>query len=240
MPKKFQRARSEEQRAARRQAILDTAADMLAEMPVAQVSLNELSRRVCLAKSNVLRYFESREDVLLELLGSATRELVAHLEVALAEAVDPAPPGERADRLAGCVARALADRPVLCDLVSAQAAVLERNISPQVAGQFKREAIANATALAGLIAANLPELGERDAFRFVAGTVMVTGSVWAHAQPSAAMLAAYEEDPSLAVLRLDFEETLRETLEVLLSGLLARAERTGLRSLVVEKRSEES
>ena len=41
---------------------------MLEEMPVAEVSLNELSRRVGLAKSNVLRYFESREAVLLELL----------------------------------------------------------------------------------------------------------------------------------------------------------------------------
>ena len=30
-------------------------------MPVAELSLNELSRRVGLAKSNVLRYFESRE-----------------------------------------------------------------------------------------------------------------------------------------------------------------------------------
>src|SRR5262249_61986031 len=69
----FQRARSEEQRAARRQAILGTAAAMLAEMPVAQVTLNELSRRAGLAKSNVLRYFESREAVLLELLDAAWR-----------------------------------------------------------------------------------------------------------------------------------------------------------------------
>ena len=62
----FQRARSEEQREARRQAILGAAAAMLAEMPVAEITLNELSRRVGLAKSNVLRYFESREAVLLE------------------------------------------------------------------------------------------------------------------------------------------------------------------------------
>ncbi|MBP0933095.1 TetR family transcriptional regulator [Streptomyces goshikiensis] len=239
MPQKFQRARSEEQRAARREAILDTAADMLAEMPVAQVSLNELSRRVGLAKSNVLRYFESREDVLLELLGSATRELVGHLETALAEAAGPAEPAGRADRLAARVARALADRPVLCDLISAQAAVLERNVSPQVAAQFKRAAIANATALAGLVATHLPELGQEDAFRFVAATVMVTGSVWAHAQPCAAMLTVYEEDPALAVFRLDFEDTLRETLEVLLSGLLARAERARLGSWAVGEPSEE-
>ncbi|MFD8983477.1 TetR family transcriptional regulator [Streptomyces sp. NPDC059564] len=229
-PTNFQRARSEEQRAARRRAILDTAAAMLAEMPVAQVSLNELSRRVGLAKSNVLRYFESREEVLLELLNLATRELVDGLDGALAEALEGAPPAARPDRVAGCVARELAARPVLCDLISAQAAVLERNISPEVAARYKHAAIAGATALASLIADRLPELRREDAFRFVAGTVIVAGSVWAHARPSAAMLAAYAADPALAVLCLDFEDTLRETLEVLLSGLLARARDAGLGS----------
>ena len=38
--------------------------------------------------------------------------------------------------------------------------------------------------------------------------------MWAHAQPSAALLAAYEADPA-AVLRTDFTATLREVLEVL-------------------------
>jgi hypothetical protein len=37
------------------------------------------------------------------------------------------------------------------------------------------------------------------------------------------MLAAYEADPELAVLRLDFTETLREVLEVMSAGLLARS-----------------
>ena len=75
----FQRARSDEQRALRSQAILDTAAAMLEEMPVADISLNELSRRVGLAKSNVLRYFDSREAVLLELLGGLVHGWVQHL-----------------------------------------------------------------------------------------------------------------------------------------------------------------
>jgi hypothetical protein len=37
------------------------------------------------------------------------------------------------------------------------------------------------------------------------------------------MLAAYEADPSLAALRLDFEPALREFLEVFISGTLTRA-----------------
>nr|WP_046496335.1 TetR family transcriptional regulator [Streptomyces odonnellii] len=222
----FQRARSDEQRAVRRQAILDTAAAMLTEMPVAQVSLNELSRRVCLAKSNVLRYFESREAVLLELLDAAMSEWLADLDEVLTGAVDAdAPLPERGDQLAAALAASLADRPVLCDLVGAQAAVLERNVSPQVAAGYKRAAIAQIGVLTGLLRARLPELTEHDAVRFGGAVLLTTGAVWVHAQPSAAMLEAYEADPSLAAMRLDFTTTLREMFEVLLTGLLTRAAR---------------
>lgn len=54
---------------------------------------------------------------------------------------------------------------------------------------------------------------------------MTTGAIWTHAQPSAAMLAVYDADPALAAMRIDFAATLREVLEVVLSGLLARASR---------------
>jgi AcrR family transcriptional regulator len=219
----FKRARSEEQRAQRRQAILDTAAAMLAETPVAQVSLNELSRRVCLAKSNVLRYFESREAVLLELLDAATNAWLTELRGALRESVASIEGVEsRTDQVAATIASTLAARPVLCDLVSAQAAVLEHNVSPTVAAQYKRAAIASAGRLRDLVLDHIPELGADDAFRFTAGAIMVTGAVWAHARPSAAMLTVYESNPELAALRIDFADTLRQVLEVLLSGLLAR------------------
>ena len=224
MANTFQRARSEEQRAVRRKAILDTTAAMLGEMPVAQVSLNELSRRVGLAKSNVLRYFESREAVLLELLATASQEMLEHLDVTLPEAVDAdAPVTERADRLAAVMTDAFAERPVLCDLISAQAAVLERNVSTEVAAQYKRSSIAHVFALAQRVRTHVPELDERDGVRFVAAALMVVTAAWPHAHPSPAVLAVYESDPELAVLRLDFATVLRESLEVLLSGLLARA-----------------
>jgi AcrR family transcriptional regulator len=219
----FQRARSEEQREARRQAILGAAAAMLAEMPVAEVTLNELSRRAGLAKSNVLRYFESREAVLLELLDSAWQDWLARLDAELADAVVAGDPvASRADQLAAAVAASLAARPMLCDLISAQAAVLERNVSPQVAAQYKRASIAGISALGALLLRSVPELGEPDAFRLAGAAVMTTAALWPHTQPSAAMLAAYAADPALAAMRLDFTATLREVLEVLTAGLLAR------------------
>ena len=220
----FQRARSEEQRQLRRRAILDAAAAMLAEMPVAQVTLNELSRRVGLAKSNVLRYFESREAVLLELLDSAWQEWLTQVEADLPTALDAgAPAAGRADQLAAVLAGSLAARPVLCDLLSAQAAVLERNVSPEIALQYKRAALADVTRLGRLIHRHLRELAGHDAERLAAGTVLVAGALWVHAQPSAAVLAAYEADPAVAVFRTDFTATLREVIEVLTAGLLARS-----------------
>jgi len=222
----FQRARSEEQREARRQTILGAATAMLAETPVAEVTLNELSRRAGLAKSNVLRYFESREAVLLELLDSAWQDWLVQLDGDLQAAVDVAAPATgRSCQLAAALAASLASRPMLCDLISAQAAVLERNVSPQVAAQYKRASIAAITALGILMLGCVPELGEQDAIRLAGVTVMMTGALWPHTQPSAAMLAAYAAEPDLAAMRLDFRATLSEVVQVMTAGLLARSSR---------------
>jgi AcrR family transcriptional regulator len=221
----FQRARSEEQRAVRRQAILCTAEAMLGEMPVAAISLNELSRRVGLAKSNVLRYFESREAVLLELLDAAWREWLDVLASELPGDADAGPAAERIEQVAAVLARTLTARPMLCELGSASAAVLERNVSADVAVRFKRAALADTEALGRLVRDVLPELSELAAQRFAGTTVLVAGSLWAYTQPSAAMLAAYEKDPALAAMRLHFGEALRELLATLLAGLVARPPR---------------
>src|SRR5438552_3414677 len=138
----FQRARSDEQREVRRQAILAVARDMVAEMPVADISLNELSRRVGLAKSNVLRYFDSREAILLELLDRAGRAWLDRLAREL-PARSRSSASARAERLAVTIATSLvADRP-LCELISVSAAVLERNVSPDVARRYKMATMAN-------------------------------------------------------------------------------------------------
>lgn len=219
----FQRARSAEQRAERRRAILATAAAMLAELPVAQLSLNELSRRVGLAKSNVLNYFDSREAVLLELLDAETRDWLDQLNQELTATIDPAAPvDDRAARLADAIVSTLDSRPMLCALISAQAAVLEHNVSVEVATEFKRSTIASYGVLIQHVLGRVPELGEEGAARFIAASVMLTGAIWTHSHPSAAILAAYAADPSLAIFRLEFAPGLRAALQTLLTGALPR------------------
>ncbi|MDX6524592.1 MAG: hypothetical protein QOI43_103, partial [Gaiellales bacterium] len=59
----YQRARSAEHKEERREAILAAARELAAERSVREVSLGDIARRVGLAKSNVLRYYETREEV---------------------------------------------------------------------------------------------------------------------------------------------------------------------------------
>ncbi|WP_439380742.1 TetR family transcriptional regulator [Amycolatopsis lexingtonensis] len=218
----FQRARSAEQREARRRTILDTALAMLDEMPVADVSLNELSRRVGLAKSNVLRYFESREAVLLELLQVALHDWLAEVADELAAGVDrDGPAGERGEAFATVVARSLARRTVLCDLIGAQAGVLEHNVSVDAVVRFKQSALAGLESMADLLRRYVPEVGGEAASICLMAMIM-TGGLWTHCRPSPSALAAYEADPALAALHLELAPALQHGLGMLISGAMAR------------------
>ena len=218
----FKRARSEEQRAARRQEILRVAGDMVARMPVADLSLNELSRRVGLAKSNVLRYFESREAVLLELLDMAWRDWLGRLATALSDTVDvAAPTAVRYPGIAATMTASLVDDRLFCELLSVSAAVLERNVSTEIARRYKLNVIANNDALAELVHRYLPEISTQGATYVAGGTLVSIAGLWPLTQPCEALLRVYE-DPAMAALRLDFGTALQEMLSTLLAGSLTR------------------
>ncbi|GAB3745718.1 TetR/AcrR family transcriptional regulator [Microlunatus parietis] len=215
----FHRARSEEQRAARRTAILDVAATMLGEQPVAELSLNALARRVGLAKSNVLRYFDSREAILLELLTAQSTDWLAELSRL------PKPRGAvstRSRRLTTAIAESLARRPVLCDLIGSQAAVLERNVSVEVAARHKRASLAAMADFGAIVRRALPELDDETARLFAAATQLTAGALWVHAQPTEVLRAVYDAHPDLAVFKIDFVADMQRFLSVVLAGLLAQ------------------
>ncbi|MFC5063343.1 TetR/AcrR family transcriptional regulator [Actinomycetospora atypica] len=219
----FQRARNDEQREARRRAILETATAMLDEMGVAELTLNELSRRVGRAKSNVLRYFDSREAVLLELLDAAVQEWLTEVSDALVRGVDPRRPvTERADRLSEVLASTLAARRPLCELLGAQGGVLEHNVSVEVVVKHKRVALARLTSAADLLRRHVPELGG-EAERVCFHVLVLAGALAPYSSPPAGVQAAYDLEPALAVLHLELRDSLRSAIRMLLTGAVPRA-----------------
>src|ERR1700753_3640119 len=95
-----------------------------------------------------------------------------------------APPMTRGDQIAEVLAITLTARPLLCDLISTQAAVLEHNVSAVIAAQYKRATIGHLGIAVGLLLRHLPELGEHDAAQVAAVTIMMTGAVWTYSRPS--------------------------------------------------------
>ncbi|MEO1088489.1 MAG: TetR family transcriptional regulator, partial [Acidobacteriota bacterium] len=120
----FQRARAPEQIEQRRQALLQAARTHLEDGGLEAVSLTAIARTAGLAKSNVYRYFESREHILIELLLADEFAWVADLERSLAPLSGCGDP----DQVAATVTETLLRHDTACLLISVVANVLEHNI----------------------------------------------------------------------------------------------------------------
>src|SRR6476661_663425 len=114
--------------AARRSAIMTSAREMLVEKNVADISLREPSDRVGLAKSNVLRYFDSREAIFLEILDENWRTWLDQVDAELRDLHQQPQqqPGPYATEtaVARTIALSLTRNPLLCELISTMATVL--------------------------------------------------------------------------------------------------------------------
>lgn len=214
----FQRARSPLQQQQRRDAILATAREMLAELPPEEWSLRELSRRVGLSKSNVVRYFPTREAVFLAVLAVDLGAWLDDVERRLPGLDRRRSVHTRCGQVATAIATSLGDHPRLCDLLAASSAVLERNIPVETAREFKTRALSHLERLASFVQAVVPELDPDRAGR-LAGTVwaLVAGA-WPMSNPSPSVATVLAE-PEFASMCVDFVPDLARALTALLHGL---------------------
>lgn len=223
MADSFQRARSAEQRAARRAAILLAARAMLDDgTRVLDLSLNELAKEVGLAKSNLLRYFETKEAVLLALLGQEYDQWLDALEDQLGSAPTPDDLPAKVDLLAVAVADSIRDRTVLAELLAASALILEHNVSLEAAADYKRRSISQAERLARLAERILGPVSQPSQFAIAGGVNLILGGAWGACRPSPGMAQAYQAYPELAAVSLDYALSVRELVATLLTGVVHR------------------
>jgi AcrR family transcriptional regulator len=208
----FRRARRPEQKQQRREAILAAARALGLRDGVRNVSLGDVAREVGLAKSNVLRYFETREEIYLHLTAEGWRDWAQAVHAGLDGAA--AGPAQVADVLS----RTLEERPLFCDLLAHVPANLEHNVSPDAVREFKLTALASLDELAARVTEAMPRLGERGGFDLIALTTLLAGSLWHTANPPPALAALYRQDPALANACVEFAPTLRRLIGSFLNG----------------------
>lgn len=202
----------------RRTAILAAARAMLDGHPIAEVSLRELSRHVGLSKSNVVRYFPTREAVFLAVLAEDWDVWLSHLETALTTSDGRQRPQTRNRLVAAAIAQTLSEHPRFCDLLASCPSVLEHNVPLETARAFKSTAKLNLARLAELVAARIPTLSRDEAFQFAGLTWAFTTGAWPMAHPAPAISTVLRE-PDLAALAVEFVPATTRALSLLLDGL---------------------
>jgi AcrR family transcriptional regulator len=210
----FIRARKPAQKAQRRLAILDAAAQLLADGGLDRVGLNAIARQSGLTKSNLYRYFESREQILLELLIADEAAWVTSLEVALA----PLAGSNDARAVGSAVARTLCEHERLCLLTTVLATVLEQNVSLETVVAFKQQALALSIRISNALYTALPEHGLPAIAEFAHYVHALVAGLWPITHPADVVEEAVER-PEFAIFRHDFETDLRRSIVLLLIGL---------------------
>ncbi len=127
-----QRARSDDDKHTRREAMLDAAAALMASRQWAAFSMSDLADRTGLSKATLFGYYPTREALLLALF---ERELGAWFEGADGALAR----GGRwtSSRVARAIAESFAGRAVLLRLLGQLEGVLERNVSEAHAREYK-------------------------------------------------------------------------------------------------------
>jgi AcrR family transcriptional regulator len=195
-PEEFQRARRPEHKQQRREAILDAARTLARDRRVQHISLGDVAAAAGMAKSNVLRYFETREEIYLQLTLEAFEEWT------------------------GLLAGTLSERPVLCDLFAQMSATLEHNVSPAAVLDFKTAITARTLKAAEVISAAFPAVTVEQAMDLAGATYVVVAGLWPASNPPPEVARLLEE-AGLHHARMDFDTILRRLLRAIIVGLPA-------------------
>jgi AcrR family transcriptional regulator len=177
----FQRARQPEQKLARRETLIAAATALFDEEGPTGAGLNAIAARAGFTKSNIYRYFESREEVLLTLLLQEQEAFVA----ALIARLDSLTPG-----FVGAVAATISSeylaRQRYCKLISMTSSVLEQNVSEDGIAVYRRAISAQLAPVAPAVMRALPSLTPADAQWLMRVIATLIAGMWPAAFPSAA------------------------------------------------------
>jgi len=209
----FQRARQPEQITLRREQLLAAAAELFDAEGPSGTGLNAIAAKAGFTKSNVYRYFESREQVLLELFRDEFVKLTEAMEATIGAQTSGDVPA-----LAEAISATFLAHPRCCALISILTSTLEQNVSEDTIATTKLHMNAQTARIISVLAARLPDATPADCGWAIAmiGTLLV--GMWPNANPPPAVRAVLAQ-PEFAQFRMDLPRDLKRSAEALLQSI---------------------
>ncbi|MFN4210303.1 MAG: TetR family transcriptional regulator [Devosia sp.] len=209
----FQRARKPEEISQRRETLLAAAAELFDAQGPAGAGLNAIAAKAGFTKSNVYRYFESREQVLLELFRDEFGKLVDALEPAIAAQSPGDVPG-----LAEAITGTFLARPRCCELISILSSTLEQNVSEETIASTKSFMTSQTARVIAALAARLPGASAADCGWAIAMIGSLLAGMWPGANPPPAARAVLAR-PEFEHLRMVPARDLKRASMALLASI---------------------
>lgn len=209
----WERARKPEQKAVRRDAILQAARELFLELEYDEISLNGIAREAGFSKPNVYRYFSTREEIFLSIF----QEEQCRFADALVRRLRRIQAKDPVNAIAKVWVEEAVKHRTWLDLLPQLATSVERNSSVNQILEFKKSGYEHFDKLVETLQELYPALD-------VAGWVSVTQCVysmmaglWAHANPGENVLEAMQH-PDLEGRQWDFSAVLKEGIAALIRG----------------------
>ncbi|MBS9535752.1 TetR family transcriptional regulator [Mycobacterium sp. M1] len=216
----FQRARSEEKKRQRAEALMEAARFVAQENGVASVTLTAVAGRAGVHYSAVRRYFSSHKEVLLRLAVQGWQRWAEHVCTAL-QSPGPASPA----RVSRALADGLAADPLFCDLLSNLHLHLEHEVDLDRVVEVKRDSTAAGLRIVAEVHRALPGLTEQNALDLVLAAHSLAATLWQLANPPEGLADAYALDPEVPPdWNLDFRTALTRLLTATCIGLLDQSD----------------
>jgi AcrR family transcriptional regulator len=220
MPKKriakFQRARRPAQVEQRKEAILSAALTLFLRCGLENVSLNDIAREAGSAKSNIYRYFDSREHIYLIIL----QRLATEFEGRIYPALEKLRGKGTVDKVAKILVEAYVDSPEYGELITVVNAVLERRLTPELVVNFRSVFLERRKRLAAALTAALLGAAYEKTLPLTLHIFLHVPGLWTFCYPRRESLTLLNE-PSHAHLKLDFRQEMTLFLRPILKAAIA-------------------
>lgn len=211
-----QRARTDQDKNARREQLLEVAAQLWTEKNFSSITMLEVAKRANLAKGTTYLYFQTKEELLLALLERELQAWFLELGTTLSKKASFTP-----KEFSQIVTKGLVQRPAFTRLICIQASILEHNIDFERALEFKSFLLEQATNAASLLESKLEFLKRGEGMSLLQRINALIIGFYDLAHPSEIVQTVLEK-PEMKTLRIDFSKQFQSTLETLLIGLQGR------------------
>jgi len=212
----WQRARTDEKRNERKESIYKAAFALFKNNGYDKVSFNGIAAEAGFTKSNMYRYFTSKEEIFLNVFAELFEKWFEDCTGRLHKLEQ----NEEVEVFAKAWVDSLMSHSQFLDLTPLLFISLEKNSSFEQLLEFKRKSMSLLYEMSNDIGRVYPDIQGEKAFKFLTLSYAAMANSWAATTQSEALTKIYQQ-AEFQILKPNFEKDLTTSIEIIIRGVKA-------------------